>query len=60
MLPDAEQVVTELLGTLDSQVHSWIGQSPIQRASESLTAGNVVYIVNCPGMHSFSLEELQN
>jgi hypothetical protein len=61
MLPDAEQVVTTLSSILDLQVKRWTGGSTDrQDGSESLAADNVVYVVNCPGVHSFTLEELQN
>ena len=61
MLPDAEQAVIDLSGTLDRQVQEWAAWPPIRRGgSESLAADNVVYVVNCHGVHSFTLEDLQN
>jgi hypothetical protein len=60
MLPDAGEVFTNLSGILNLQVKSWTGWPPDdQGANASLTADNVVYVVNCPGVHSFTLEELQ-
>jgi hypothetical protein len=60
MLPDVEQAVIDLSGILDRQVQEWTGWSPIREgASESLAADNVVYVVNCPRVHSFTLEELE-